>query len=81
MQSFVTVLALGLGGVLLAFLLAVSLAFTVIRPLGVLTNAMKKLATGEVDVKLAQSDSRDEIGADGAGCRQFHHHVAGPCPA
>ena len=71
MQSFVTVLALGLGGVLLAFLLAVSLAFTVIRPLGVLTNAMKKLAIGEVDVNLAQSDSRDEIGAMGQAVGSF----------
>ena len=71
MQGFVTVLVLSLGGVLLAFLFAVSLAFTVIRPLGALTTAMKKLATGEVDVNLTQSDSRDEIGAMGQAVGSF----------
>lgn len=70
LQHLIIVLAIIGTGFLLAFLLASSLAYTVVRPLGMLTDAVQRLAAGEADVHLIHSEGRDEIGRMGQAIRQ-----------
>nr|WP_282960007.1 methyl-accepting chemotaxis protein [Ciceribacter sp. L1K23] len=58
------------GGFVLAFLMTGSLTYTVVRPLGMLTDAVQRLAAGEVDVHLIHSEGKDEIGRMGQAIRQ-----------
>ncbi|KQW30995.1 hypothetical protein ASE36_01490 [Rhizobium sp. Root274] len=55
----------------LAFFLAVSLSLTVVRPLRRLTATMHRLAAGEIEVDLIQSDSKDEIGQMGSAVSRY----------
>jgi methyl-accepting chemotaxis protein len=66
------VAAIALGGMAIAICFAASLSFTVVRPLAMLSGAMSKLATGEVDVHVIHSEGRDEIGQMG---RAVHDYI------
>jgi len=54
-------LALGLAISLIAFLLSVSIAREVVRPIGRLTTSTNLLAEGRTDIQIADTDRRDEI--------------------
>ena len=69
-QHLVVVLAIVGSGFLIAFLLTTSLTYTVIRPLGMLTDAVQRLAAGEANVHLIHSEGKDEIGRMGQAIRQ-----------
>ena len=56
-QAVLVALALGLGA-----LLAVLIARSIIRPVGGMTAAMKRLAAGETGVDVPSRDARDEMG-------------------
>jgi methyl-accepting chemotaxis protein len=67
---------LKVGGITVAVLtfacfFAVSLSLTVVRPLRRLTGTMHRLASGEVEVDLIRSESKDEIGQMGASVSRY----------
>ncbi|NML74197.1 HAMP domain-containing protein [Rhizobium sp. S-51] len=69
-RQLIVVVAIGAGALLLAIVLAGSIAFTVLRPLTMLTGAVQKLADGEIDVHLIHSEGKDEIGSMGQAIRR-----------
>ena len=52
-------------GFVLSFMMASSMAYTVLRPLNMLASALDKLAAGEANVHIIHSEGKDEIGRMG----------------
>ncbi len=65
----VTIASVTMAGFLLTFSFASSLSYTVIRPLGMLTDAVERLSRDEIDVHLIHSEGHDEIGRMGTAIR------------
>ncbi len=65
----VTVGGATLLGFVLTFVIVSSLSYTVIRPIGLLTDAVERLARDEIDVHLIHSEGQDEIGRMGTAIR------------
>jgi methyl-accepting chemotaxis protein len=58
-----------LAGFVLTLSFASSLSYTVIRPIGLLTDAVERLSRDEIDVHLIHSEGKDEIGRMGQAIR------------
>jgi methyl-accepting chemotaxis protein len=56
-------------GFVLTFVIVSSLSYTVIRPIGLLTEAVERLSRDEIDVHLIHSEGKDEIGRMGMAIR------------
>ena len=56
-------------GSVLTFGIVSSLSYTVIRPIGLLTDAVERLSRDEIDVHLIHSEGKDEIGRMGMAIR------------
>jgi methyl-accepting chemotaxis protein len=65
----VTIAAATLLGFVLTFAIVSSLSYTVIRPIGLLTDAVERLSRDEIDVHLIHSEGKDEIGRMGMAIR------------
>ncbi|RKE85340.1 methyl-accepting chemotaxis protein [Rhizobium sp. AG855] len=58
-----------LAGFVLTISFASSLSYTVIRPIGMLTEAVERLSRDEIDVHLIHSEGNDEVGRMGQAIR------------
>jgi methyl-accepting chemotaxis protein len=65
----VTVSGATVFGFILTFGIVSSLSYTVIRPIGLLTDAVERLSRDEIDVHLIHSEGKDEIGRMGTAIR------------
>ncbi|MBP1850750.1 methyl-accepting chemotaxis protein [Rhizobium halophytocola] len=65
------VIALAGAGFVLSLVLGCSMVYTVVRPLGLLSGVLDKLAKGEIDVHVIHSEGHDEIGRMGQSIQSF----------
>ena len=70
-SKFISTLGFSLLALVASAGIALSLAYTVTRPLILLANCMTKLAAGDTETQLIHSEGRDEIGQMGQAVKNF----------